>query len=89
MVSHGGVEMGQGLHTKMIRVAATELNIPIHKIHILGTSTEQVANSTQTAASVQSDLNRGAVLEACRILNKRLEPVREKNPNASWEELID
>eukprot|EP01124_Arcella_intermedia_P004182 TRINITY_DN1235_c0_g1_i1.p1 TRINITY_DN1235_c0_g1~~TRINITY_DN1235_c0_g1_i1.p1 ORF type:complete len:665 (-),score=158.83 TRINITY_DN1235_c0_g1_i1:649-2643(-) len=88
LVSHGGVEMGQGLHTKMIRVAATELNIPIHKIHILGTSTEQVANSTQTAASVQSDLNRGAVLEACRILNKRLEPVREKNPNASWEELI-
>ena len=32
LVSHGGVEMGQGLHTKMRQIAARALNIPIENV---------------------------------------------------------
>ncbi|KAF9215992.1 hypothetical protein BGZ59_011408 [Podila verticillata] len=57
LLSHGGVEMGQGLHTKMIQVCAEGLQIPLEMVHIVETSTDKVANASPTAASASSDLN--------------------------------
>ena len=48
LVSHGGVEVGQGLHTKMLQVASTVLRVPIEKFHIIETSTETNVNATTT-----------------------------------------
>ena len=62
LISHSGVEMGQGLHTKVIQIASEALRIPIHKIHISETGTDKVPNTSATAASVGSDLNGMAVL---------------------------
>ena len=61
LVSHGGVEMGQGLHTKIIQVASRALGIPKERIHISETSTDKVPNTSPTAASTGSDLNGIAV----------------------------
>ena len=61
LITHGGTEMGQGLHTKMIQVASRTLRIPPEKIHISETSTNTVPNSSPTAASTGSDLNGMAV----------------------------
>ncbi|PIO30993.1 hypothetical protein AB205_0063890 [Aquarana catesbeiana] len=61
LLTHGGTEMGQGLHTKMIQVASKALGIPTSKIHISETSTNTVPNTSPTAASASSDLNGMAI----------------------------
>jgi xanthine dehydrogenase/oxidase len=88
LISHGGVEMGQGLHIKMLQVAATALKIPMERIHVQETATDKVPNASTTGASVGSDIYGGAVIEACEIINKRLAPYRENLPEAGWNEWV-
>ncbi|KAF6321937.1 hypothetical protein mRhiFer1_018423 [Rhinolophus ferrumequinum] len=88
LLTHGGTEMGQGLHTKMVQVASTALKIPVSKIYISETSTNTVPNATPTAASVSSDINGQAVYKACQTILKRLEPFKKKNPSGSWEDWV-
>ncbi|XP_005932779.1 xanthine dehydrogenase/oxidase isoform X1 [Haplochromis burtoni] len=88
LLTHGGTEMGQGLHTKMVQVASRVLGIPSSKIHISETSTNTVPNTSATAASASSDLNGAALKNACEILLKRLEPFKAKNPNGTWEDWV-
>ncbi|KAF4260911.1 hypothetical protein KXW12_007964 [Aspergillus fumigatus] len=87
LVAHGGVEMGQGLHTKMTMIAAEALGVPQSDVFISETATNTVANTSSTAASASSDLNGYAIFNACEQLNERLRPYREKMPGASMKEL--
>nr|AND62518.1 aldehyde oxidase 1 [Oryzias sinensis] len=88
LVTHGGTEMGQGIHTKMQQVASRELHIPTTKIYISETSTSTVPNTCPSAASFGTDANGMAVKNACEILYQRLEPIRKKNPKGPWENWI-
>lgn len=88
LVSHGGTEMGQGVHTKIQQVASRELNIPASLIHISETSTQCVPNTCPSAASFGTDANGMAVKDACQILYTRLEPIRKKNPKGTWQNWI-
>ncbi|KAI9552332.1 hypothetical protein GHT06_022697 [Daphnia sinensis] len=88
LLTHGGTEMGQGLHTKMLQVASRVLNIPVELIFISETSTDKVPNTSPTAASAGSDLNGMAVLNACQILMDRLAPIRKANPEGTWQQWI-
>uniref|UniRef100_A0A4W5NY32 Aldehyde oxidase 1 n=1 Tax=Hucho hucho TaxID=62062 RepID=A0A4W5NY32_9TELE len=84
LVSHGGTEMGQGIHTKMQQVASRELHIPASLIHITETNTSAVPNTCPSAASFGTDANGMAVKDACETLYQRLEPVRKQNPEGTW-----
>ncbi len=75
LVNHGGTEMGQGLHTKMLQVAATSLGVPLSSVRIAPTRTDKVPNTSATAASSGSDLNGGAVKDACEQIQARLSQV--------------
>nr|XP_036865036.1 aldehyde oxidase isoform X2 [Manis javanica]XP_036865038.1 aldehyde oxidase isoform X2 [Manis javanica]XP_036865039.1 aldehyde oxidase isoform X2 [Manis javanica] len=86
LVTHGGIEMGQGVHTKMLQVASRELRMPISKVHLRGTSTETVPNTSISGASLVADLNGLAIKDACQTLLKRLEPIISKNPGGTWKE---
>lgn len=77
-VAHGGVEMGQGLHTKIAQIVAYELNIPLAWVRVVRNNTDIISNAPATAASTGFDLNGGAVKMACQTLRKRLEEVCEE-----------
>lgn len=88
LVTHGGVEMGQGLHTKVAQIAAERLGVPLSRVFISETATDKVANMSPTAASASSDLYGSAVADACEQLNARLKPVKEANPGLSFKEIV-
>lgn len=75
LVNHGGTEMGQGLHQKILQVAATSLGVPLSTVRIAATRTDKVPNTSATAASSGSDLNGGAVKDACEQIQARLAQV--------------
>ncbi|MBC7979336.1 MAG: xanthine dehydrogenase molybdopterin binding subunit [Armatimonadetes bacterium] len=77
-VNHGGTEMGQGLHTKIIGVVMRELGVERDKIRLMHTRTDKVPNSSATAASSGADLNGAAVADACRQLKGRLDAVKRE-----------
>jgi xanthine dehydrogenase large subunit len=74
-LNHGGTEMGQGLHTKMLQVAARTLGVKIERFRMMYTSTDKVPNTSATAASSGSDLNGQAVKDACETIKARLAAV--------------
>lgn len=88
LLTHGGTEMGQGLHTKMAMICAEALQVPLEQVFISETSTNTVPNTSASAASASSDLNGMAVKNACDQINERLQPYREKlGPEATMHEL--
>ena len=78
LVNHGGTEMGQGLHTKMLQVAATALGVPLARVRLAPTRTDKVPNTSATAASAGADLNGGAVKDACEQILRRLRRRRRR-----------
>jgi xanthine dehydrogenase large subunit len=72
LINHGGAEMGQGLHTKMLQVAATTLGVPLEQVRVAPTRTDKVPNTSATAASSGADLNGAAVKHACEQIRDRL-----------------
>ena len=88
LVTHGGTEMGQGLHTKIIQIASKELQVPVGQVTITETATDKVPNSSPTAASASSDLYGMAVLHACEQLSERLKPYRDSGRFKSFAEIV-
>ena len=71
-ISTGAVEMGQGVNTKMLQVAATIFSINPNRIKINSTNTYRIANTSPSAASATADLNGKAVQIACEKILERL-----------------
>ena len=42
LVTHGGVEMGQGLHTNIAQIATSAFNIPLTSIFVSDTNSNKV-----------------------------------------------
>ena len=87
-LNHGGTEMGQGLHSKMLVVASRVLGVSIERIRVMVTSTDKVPNTSATAASSGSDLNGQAVKAACETLLARLAPVAARKLGADAEDIV-
>jgi xanthine dehydrogenase large subunit len=71
-VTHGAIEMGQEVNTKIAQIAATNFGVPLQYIRIESNNTKRVANTSPTAASSGCDLNGHAVENASFEIMKRL-----------------
>lgn len=72
LLNHGGTEMGQGLHQKIVQIAAAEFGLPEGLVRITATDTGKVPNTSATAASSGTDLNGMAVAAACDTIRTRV-----------------
>lgn len=70
--NHGGTEMGQGIHTKIAQIVASELAIDCAAVRVTASATDKVPNAPPTAASAGTDLNGQAARLAAREIRNRL-----------------
>lgn len=83
-ISTGAVEMGQGVNTKILQVAANVFSISPDKIKINATNTYHIANTSPSAASATADMNGKASLIACHaILTRLIQVAAEAFPDAA------
>ncbi|XP_025993326.1 xanthine dehydrogenase/oxidase isoform X2 [Solenopsis invicta] len=87
-VSHGGIECGQGINTKVAQVAAHTLGIDISLISVKPTNNIIAPNNSVTGGSVASDTCAYATIQCCKEILKRLEPIKKDMKNPSWQELV-
>ena len=72
LVNHGGIEMGQGLNTKIAQIVAHELGVDLSSVRCTATDTQKIPNTSPTAASTGCDLNGKAAQDAARQIRERL-----------------
>lgn len=87
-ISHGSIEMGQGVNTRAIQTCAYLLNIPVEKIRVAPSNTTKAPNGLPSGGSISSQNVVVGVKKCCEELLKRLEPVKQKLDNPTWEQLI-
>ncbi|KAG4066033.1 hypothetical protein HA402_001280 [Bradysia odoriphaga] len=87
VVKHSGVEIGQGLNTKVTQVAAHTLGIPHTFVKVGSTDNIIGANCALTGASITSEIICFTVMKACEEIMRRLQPLRDANKDAQWTDL--
>ncbi|KAG5332878.1 XDH dehydrogenase, partial [Acromyrmex heyeri] len=87
-VTHGGVECGQGINTKVAQVAAYTLGIDVDLVTVKPSNNLITPNNSVTGGSITSEACGYAAIQCCKEILKRLEPVKEELKNPSWQELV-
>lgn len=87
-VTHGGIECGQGINTKVAQVAAHTLGIDLSLVTVKASNNLTSPNNIVTGGSVTSESCAYATMMACKELLQRLEPIKKELKNFSWQKLI-
>ncbi|KAH9639141.1 hypothetical protein HF086_018209 [Spodoptera exigua] len=88
VITHGGIEMGQGINTKAAQVAAYLLKIPVEMIEIKGNNSIVTPNSFASGGSVTTE---GVIIGLKRCIEQlqaRLEPIKATMTDPTWLQLI-
>ncbi|XP_028791047.1 indole-3-acetaldehyde oxidase-like, partial [Neltuma alba] len=100
VVEVGGIEIGQGLWTKVKQMAAYALSLIqcdgpqdlLDRIRVIQSDTLSLIQGGYTANSTTSESSCGAVRLSCNVLVERLMPLKEKlqkeTGSVKWETLI-
>lgn len=87
-IRHSGVEIGQGINTKVIQVVAYTLNLPMSKVKIKPNDSVSNPNNFTTGGSRTTEAVCFGAIKCCQLLQDRLTPIRERLVNPTWEALI-
>ncbi|XP_045464415.1 indole-3-acetaldehyde oxidase-like [Harmonia axyridis] len=87
-ISHGGIEVGQGINTKAAQVCAYKFQIPLEKVNVIPSDNMVSANSYITGGSWTSEAVCYGVSQACEEVLRRLKPYRKEDTPQTWEELV-
>ncbi|XP_047534257.1 xanthine dehydrogenase 1-like [Vanessa atalanta] len=88
LMSHGGIEMGQGINTKAAQVCAYTLKVPLSMVTVRGSDNFVSPNSMASSGSITSEAVAFATVKACNELLKRLETVKEELDEPTWQEVV-
>lgn len=88
VINIGGIEIGQGIFTKMAQVAAHELDVPIETVSVIPSLNFATPNNFATASSITSECCAYCVIRCCDQIKARLAPFRAAMPTASWREIV-
>ncbi|KAK7111653.1 xanthine dehydrogenase-like [Littorina saxatilis] len=83
-VSQSGVEMGQGLFTKVAQATAHALGVPLDMVKVRPLQSLVANNSMFTGGSTTSEQCVYAVQQCCKMLRERMQPIKAKYPDADW-----
>lgn len=89
IVTHGGIEIGQGINTKIIQAVAYTLNISVDKVRCKTVDAASCPNNFATGGSRTTQAVAFAAIKCCQIILDRLTVVREALVDATWEVLIE
>lgn len=87
-ISHGGIECGQGIHTKIAQTAAHTLGIDLDMVSVKPSNNFTAPNNMVTGGSITSESCAYATVKACEQILEKLKPIREELGNPTWQELI-
>ena len=89
-VTHGGIEMGQGINTKVAQTVAKELGIGMDMIRVKASNNNAAPNNSITGGSTGSESCCRAALLACKDLKERLDKVKGEmtKPDPTWLEIV-
>lgn len=88
IISHGGIEMGQGINTKVAQVCAYILKIPLDMVKVKGADTFVSPNSMVSSSSITSDCVAFATVKACNELLHRMEEVKKDMDEPTWLDVV-
>lgn len=88
-VSTSGIEMGQGLYTKVCQAVAYKLGIDMSTISVVPTVSDATSANSQTGGSGTSEVSVMAAMNACDVLIARLAPTKAANPSYTWVQLVN
>jgi xanthine dehydrogenase/oxidase len=74
IVVHTGLEIGQGINTKVAQVVASTLNVDVSLVHVSTAASDDLINGGWTGSSGTSETVCQAAVNACSTLNERLQP---------------
>jgi xanthine dehydrogenase/oxidase len=87
-INQSGIEVGQGLYTKVAQAVAYALGIDLETISVGSVSTEKLPNFGVTGGSGTSETCVQAALMACAELKTRLQPIKDANPSFTWVQIL-
>ncbi|CAB4016216.1 xanthine dehydrogenase oxidase-like, partial [Paramuricea clavata] len=90
-ITHGGIEIGQGIDTKVCQVAAHILGygLTVDQISIRAATSFLNPNGDGTGGSITSEICCEAIINCCNMLKERISPIAKDMPQATWAEIID